>query len=181
VLVPKIKASTEWILRDGPHGINSSWRMQNQSSLLDNEKWGDIKLRPSIMIQRDDGEDDGKEYYHAQKAFLASWSPVFDSIFYGDCPAQFKDAAGSVENGELIIESVKEILYLFLQLIHTGEIVLTIETVWPFYCFVNTYQVNQVIDSVEDIVDKAVSVDTCCSLLCSAQQLGSYDHYSLRK
>lgn len=65
--------------------------------------------------------------------------------------------------------------------LYTGEIVLTIETVWPFYCFVNTYQVTDLVDSVEDIMDKAVSVETCCTLLCSAQQLGSYDHYALRK
>jgi len=37
------------------------------------------------------------------------------------------------------------------------------------------------IDKVEDILEQAVSVHTCCSLLASACQHGTYDHYALRK
>jgi len=40
---------------------------------------------------------------------------VFDSIFFGEVPEQFKEASGSVENGELIVECVKDILWLFLK------------------------------------------------------------------
>ncbi|CAD7941466.1 unnamed protein product [Amoebophrya sp. A25] len=166
--------ATQWTLRD-----SRNWRLQKLEVLFDNAKLSDIKIRPNIIIPKESEEDDGREFYYAQKAYLAAWSPVFDSIFFGQGVGTA--GVGAVEDGELTLECLKDILWLFLKFLYTGEIVLTIDTVWPFYCFVNTYQVNDLIDSVEDIMDKAVSVDTCCSLLCSAQQLGSYDHYALRK
>ena len=173
-LVARVKPK-RWTLRD-----SKSWRLEKLEILLDHERFSDVRIRPTQIIPRDGADDDdGREYYHALKAYLASWSPVFESIFYGEGVG---DAAiGVIEDGELTLDCLKDILWLFLKFIHTGEIVLTIETVWPFYCFANTYQITDLIDSVEDIMDRAVSIDTCCILLCSAQQLGSYDHYALRK
>ncbi len=112
-LVPKRKPEKpqEWVLKD-----NRNWRLGKLHMMFDNEKLSDIKLRPNIIVPQDNTEeDDGREFYYAQRAYLCAWSPVFDSIFYGEVPAQFKEAAGGVENGEVILECTKDILYLFLK------------------------------------------------------------------
>jgi len=187
------KDKLSWVVRDKPRDL----RLEKLSAMYNNPRLSDIVLKARGGLDADPGElrdgqvalraepegASGKSGFYASKAFLSTWSPVFDSIFFGEHPETFGEhlQRGQGEDGELLVDCAAEVLRDFLQYIHHGEVRLTIGTIWPFYCFLNTYQVQDLIDSVEDIMDKAVSVSTCCTLLASAQQLGSYDHYALRK
>lgn len=99
---------TQWSLND-----TKQWRLQKLEVLFDNAKLSDIKIRPNIIIPKESDDDDGREFYYAQKAYLASWSPVFDSIFFGQGVGGA--GVGAVEDGELTLECLKDILWLFLK------------------------------------------------------------------
>ena len=102
---------TQWALKD-----THSWRLGKLEVLFDNPEWSDIKLRANIVVPHE--EDDGREFYYGQKAYLASWSPVLDSIFYNNNQTNgdpVPSAIGALDNGELTLDCLKDILRLFLR------------------------------------------------------------------
>jgi len=168
--IPSAKASPadlSWVVRDQ----NRLTRLDKLRVLFNNPRYSDVTLRPT-QFSAQDGEP---PRFYGCKNILAVWSPTFESLFYTN------DQVGFFDGAELDVEASPETVEMFLRFIHEGEVVVKLDGLWPLYCFLNTYQVVDLVDRVEDIMDKAVSVDTCCHLLASAQQLGSYDHYALRK
>jgi len=168
--VPKRKL--EWVLQNT--------RVNVMISLYNNPRYADASLVPQQVSEGADAPPRRQATrFYAQRAILANWSPVFDSIFYGEHPEEFGEHYH--QEGEVRIDATADIIELFLMYIYKGEITLTTDTVWPLYCFVNTYQVQSLVDAIEEVMEKAVTLDTCCSLLACAGTLGSYDHYALRK
>ena len=147
-------------------------------TLYNNSKLCDIVVKPDGSLSTKDVSKDAS--FFACKAILASASPVFARLLYQPRPPGRPDAMDIVGR-EFQVPADALILEAVLKYLHGFEIFLPFEHLWPLLSFVTAYQIQELVDKVETLLDRSVTASTCMSLLWQAQISGSHDHPVMKR
>ncbi|KAF4666346.1 kelch-like [Perkinsus chesapeaki] len=152
--------------------------------LFNKKKYADIVLIPNSTDQG--GEFDTCERIYANRAILASWSPVFEHMLF-PCVQAMENGANTLEGLPVIhLHCGYSTMHQAISYVYGHKVDLGLKDLWPLHCFLSTYQLkNEFGETVQRILEEAISVETCCELLNCVVELDGGgtggDHYPLRK